>query len=283
LDTDGGEIVMASCGMPMEQIKASMRASWMAGDFGVVAKTVAKAAEEFVQRLPITAGMRVLDVACGTGNTAIPEARLGAAVTGVDIASNLLMQARERAAAEGVAVMFDEGDAEQLPYADASFDAVVTMFGAMFAPRPEMVAAEFARVLKPGGMLAMANWNPGSFSGKMFKVGSMHVPPPPGLAPPVLWGDDGVVRERLAANFDEIRTELIPIDFDMPVDPAGAVAFFRKYFGPTQMAFAQLDEEGQARFTEDMEALWAGANVAEDPAEHTLVRNEYLEVVARRR
>jgi SAM-dependent methyltransferase len=274
---------MASSGIPMEQIKASMRATWMAGDFGVVAKTIAGAAEEFVQRLPIAPGMLVLDVACGTGNVAIPAARAGAVVTGVDIASNLLVQARERAVAEGLVATFDEGDAEALPYADATFDAVVTMFGAMFAPRPEMVAAELARVLKPGGLLAMANWNPASFSGKMFKVGSMHAPPPPGLAPPVLWGDEATVLVRLGENFEEIRTELIPVDFDMPVNPAGAVAFFRKYFGPTQMAFGRLDEAGQAKFAEALEELWAGANVAENPAERTLVRNEYLEVVARRK
>jgi SAM-dependent methyltransferase len=274
---------MATSGMPMEQIKASMRATWMAGDFGMIAKTAVKAAEEFVARLPIKPGMRVLDVACGTGNVAIPAARLGAVVTGVDIAENLLVQARERAAAEGVAATFDEGDAEQLPYADGTFDAVVTMFGAMFAPRPELVAAELARVLKPDGLLAMANWNPASFSGKMFKVGSAHVPPPPGLAPPVLWGDEGVVRERLAQGFDEIRTELIPVDFNFEANPAGVVAFFRKYFGPTQMTFARLDEVGQAKFAEALEALWSGENVAEDPAEHTLVRNEYMKVVARRR
>jgi SAM-dependent methyltransferase len=212
----------------------------------------------------------------------MPAARKGAVVTGVDIATNLLAQGRERAAAEGLAVTLDEGDAEALPYADATFDAVVTMFGAMFAPRPERVAAELARVLKPGGLLAMANWNPASFSGKMFKVGSLHAPPPPGLAPPVLWGDEVVVRERLGENFEEIRTELVPVDFDMPMNAAGAVTFFRKYFGPTQMAFARLDEAGQAKFAEALEELWAGANVAENPDERTLVRNEYLEVVARR-
>jgi SAM-dependent methyltransferase len=274
---------MASSGIPIEQIKASMRATWMAGDFGMVAKTIAGAAEKFVERLPIALGMRVLDVACGTGNVALPLARAGAVVTGVDIAPNLLVQGRERAAAEGLAVKFDEGDAEQLPYADGSFDAVVTMFGAMFAPRPEVVASELARVLKPGGLLAMANWNPASFSGKMFKLGGMHAPPPPGLAPPVLWGDEVTVRARLGEAFEEIRTELIPVDFDMPVNAAGAVAFFRKYFGPTQMAFGRLDEAGQAKFTEALEELWAGANVAENSGERTLVKNEYLEVVARRR
>jgi len=267
---------------PIEQLKASMRATWMAGDFGVVAKTIVAAAEAFVGRLSVPAGARVLDVACGTGNSAIPMARRGAVVTGVDIATNLLEQARERATAENVSITFDEGDAEQLPYADSSFDAVVTMFGAMFAPRPELVASELARVLRPGGLLAMANWNPASFSGQMFRVSSRHVQPPPGIAPPVLWGDETVVRERLGRGFAEIRTEIVPIEFDLPTSPAGAVAFFRKYFGPTQMAFSRLDEAGQGALAADLEALWASANVAPDAENHTVIRNEYLQVVARR-
>ena len=170
-----------------------------------------------------------------------------------------------------------------MPYADASFDLVVSMFGAMFAPRPELVASELGRVLKPGGRLAMANWNPASFSGKMFRVGSTHVPPPPGVKPPVLWGDEAVVRERLSPWFDEIETKLIPIEFDMPVTPAGAVAFFRKYFGPTQAAFGRLDEAGQAALASDLEALWSGANVAPAGEERTLVHNEYLQVWAMRK
>jgi SAM-dependent methyltransferase len=224
----------------------------------------------------------VLDVACGTGNTAIPLARGGCTVTGVDIATNLLAQARERAAAEKLPATFDEGDAEQLPYADASFDAVVTMFGAMFAPRPELVASELARVLKPGGLLAMANWNPASFTGEMLKVASFHVPPPPGLPPPILWGHEATIYTRLAPFFSNIKTELIPIDFDLATDPAGVVAFFRQYFGPTKVAFSRLDELGQAAYAADMEALWSGANVSPTPATHTLVHNEYLQVTATR-
>jgi ubiquinone/menaquinone biosynthesis C-methylase UbiE len=269
--------------VPLQKIKDSMRATWMAGNFGVVAKTIARGAEEFVARLPLPVGSRVLDVATGTGNVAIPLARTGAVVTGVDIAPNLLVQARERAAAEGLDVPFDEGDAEQLPYADGSFDAVVTMFGAMFAPRPEVVAAELARVLKQGGMLAMANWNPASFTGKMFRIGSKHVPPTHGLAAPVLWGDEAMVRERLSPYFAEIKTELIAIDFDMPMSPAGAVAFFKKYFGPTQVAFSRVDEAGGAAMEADLVALWMEFNVAEDAATHTLVHNEYLQVTALRR
>ena len=266
--------------VPIEKIKDSMRSTWMAGDFGVIAKTVEREADEFIDRLGIQSGARALDVACGTGNTALPLARRGAIVTGVDIAANLLVQARERAAAEGLSLQFDEGDAEQLPYPDESFDVVTTMFGAMFAPRPELVAAELARVLNPGGLLGMANWNPASFSGQMFKVASRHAPPPPGIAPPVLWGDEATVRARLAANFVNVKTEIIPIQFDLPTNPAGAVAFSRKYFGPTKMAFERLDEAGQAAFAADLESLWAGANRAPDPAIHTLVENEYLQVTA---
>jgi SAM-dependent methyltransferase len=264
------------------KIKASMRSAWMAGDFGVVARTIHGAAEEFVARLAVLPGMAALDVACGTGNVTLPLARRGAVATGVDIAPNLLVQARERASAAGLKVTFDEGDAEALPYADASFDVVTSMFGAMFAPRPEVVAAELARVLKPGGLLAMANWNPAGFSGRMFRVNSGHAGGPSNVPAPVLWGDEETVRLRLAGKFEEIRTELIAVDFDLPTNPAGAVAFFREYFGPTKVAFSRLDEAGQARFAGALEELWAGANVARDPEHHTLVRNEFLQVTARR-
>ena len=200
----------------IEQIKSNMRSTWMAGDFGVVAKTVAAGADEFIARLNIPAGARVLDIACGTGNTAIPLARRGCIVTGVDIAPNLLEQARARAAAEHLAITFDEGDAEALPYGDATFDAVTTMFGAMFAPRPELVASEMARVLRPGGLLAMGNWGPGAFVARMFKVGSSHVPPPPGIQPPILWGDDATVRQRLAPYFTRHRRHAHPTRLRSP-------------------------------------------------------------------
>ena len=262
-------------------IKAGMRTTWMAGDFGVIAKTIAGAAADFVRRLAIPSGATVLDVATGTGNVALPLARAGCVVTGVDIAPNLLAQGRERAAAAELTITFDEGDAEQLPYADGSFDAVVTMFGAMFAPRPELVAAELMRVLKPGGLLAMANWNPESFSGAMFKTGAKHAPGPPGIPPPVLWGVPAKVQERLAA-FEAIRAEMVPLEWNIPMSPESAVELFRTYFGPTKMAFGRLDEAGQAALREDLIALWAGANAAEDPATHTLIHNQYLLVTARR-
>jgi SAM-dependent methyltransferase len=267
----------------MHQLKQTMRDAWMAGDFGMIARNTVPGAEAFIDRLTIAPGSLVLDVACGTGNTSIPLARRGAKVTGVDIAPNLLEQARARAAAEGLEIIFDEGDAEALPYPDATFDAVVTMFGAMFAPQHELVAREFARVLKPGGMLAMANWTPGGFAGQMFQVTARHTGAPLGVAPPVHWGHPKLVRERLAEAFENVELDAIPIEFDVPSGPAGTVAFFRRYFGPTQAAFDGLDEAGQARLATDLEGLWAGANVSPDPANRTLIQNEYLQVVARRK
>ena len=204
-------------------------------------------------------------------------------MTGLDIAPNLLEQARARAAQEGLQIQFDEGDAEALPYTDATFDVVMSMFGAMFAPQPDLVAAELARVLKPSGTLAMANWNPASFSGQMFRVTARHMPPPPGIKPPVLWGDDEAVRQRLAPHFHGIATTIVPIDFDFDLSPSGTVDFFRTYFGPTQSAFSRLDPPGQEALRKDLVDLWASANIAPDPAKRTLIRNEYLRVVATRK
>jgi ubiquinone/menaquinone biosynthesis C-methylase UbiE len=144
----------------METLKTRLKSMWMAGDFGQIAKQIQASADQFISRLALKPGDQVLDVACGTGNTAIPAARAGATVTGSDIATNLLEQARARAAAEGLTIKFEEGDAENLPYSDNAFDVVVTMYGAMFAPRPELVAAELVRVCRPGGRIAMANWTP---------------------------------------------------------------------------------------------------------------------------
>ena len=273
---------MSTAAPSIEQIKANMRSTWMAGDFGVIAKTVAAGAEDFIASLDLPAGARVLDIACGTGNTALPLARRGSIVTGVDIAPNLLEQARARATQEHLAITFDEGDAEALPYGDATFDAVTTMFGAMFAPRPELVASEMARVLKPGGLLAMGNWGPGTFVARMFKVGSTHVPPPPGLAPPILWGDDATVRQRLAPHFTDVDVRPMSLDFDLPTSPAGAVHFFRTYFGPTKVAFSKLDEPGQKALFADLEHLWASENAALDPSHHTFIRHEFIRITATR-
>jgi SAM-dependent methyltransferase len=262
----------------LEQLKQRLRTTWMAGDFGKIAQYSAKGAEEFASRLPIQSGTRVLDVACGTGNLTIPAARTGARVTGVDIASNLLEQARRRAAAEKLDITFDEGDAEHLPYKKAEFDMVMTMFGAMFAPRPELAAAELIRVCRPGGTIAMANWTPDGFVGQTFALTSLHVPPPPGMSPPVLWGEEKTVRERLGAGSSKITTTKRSLEFDYPFPPAGAVSFFREYFGPTRTAFSRLDASAQAALAADLEKLWHKHNQA--TGQRTLVAAEYLEVLA---
>ena len=262
----------------IDVIKSKMRATWIAGDFGKIAISIEKGAEDFISRLDIKPGERVLDVACGTGNLSLPAARLGADVTGVDIAPNLIEQARERADAEGLNCKFDEGDAENLAYADNSFDTVVTMFGAMFAPRPEVAAGELVRVCRSGGRIAMANWTAQGFSGRMFKIASKHVTPPPGVMPPVLWGDEETVKFRLAAGVTGLTLTRRPIIFQYPFPPVDVVEHFRQYFGPTRMAFAALDADGQAAMRKDLEDLWTENNCATDGT--TEIESEYLEVIA---
>jgi 2-polyprenyl-3-methyl-5-hydroxy-6-metoxy-1,4-benzoquinol methylase len=199
----------------------------MAGDFGRVAKHLEPGAEEFIARLALKPGTRLLDVACGSGNLAIPAARAGAIVTGIDIATNLLEQGRARAESEGLAIQFDEGDAERLPYDNAAFDVVVSMFGAMFAPRPELAAAELVRVCRPGGRIAMANWTPAGFAGQMFKSVGKHVPPPPDIPPPSQWGDEAIVRERLHDGVADLQMTKRMCPLQYPFPPSEVVEFYR--------------------------------------------------------
>ncbi|HKO42739.1 MAG TPA: methyltransferase domain-containing protein [Pyrinomonadaceae bacterium] len=264
----------------IEPLKAKLKATWMAGDFGQVAKVIEGCAREFIDRMELSPGSRVLDVACGSGNLAVPAAQKGADVTGVDIATNLVAQARERAKSEGLSIQFDEGDAEQLPYEDKSFDAVVTMFGAMFAPRPELVASELIRVCKPSGRIAMANWTPSGFIGEMFKTTGKHVTPPPNMPSPLKWGDQETVKERLNDGIADLQMTSRMCVFNFPFAPAEVVEFFRKYYGPTEKAFGTLDENGQAALRKDLEQLWSQHNQATDGT--TLVEGEYLEVIAMR-
>lgn len=265
----------------MESLKARLKATWMAGDYGHFAKYLEPGALEFLARIPIEPGARVLDVACGAGQIAIPAARAGARVTGVDIATNLIEQARARARAEGLDVRFDEGDAEMLPYEDASFDLVVSLIGAMFAPRPELVAAELVRVCRPGGRIVMANWTPEGFVGQMFKTIGKHVPPPPIMPPPVKWGDEATVRERLRNGVAQLQLTRRLYPFHYPFAPSEVVEFYRTYYGPINRAFATLDAAGQAALRRDLEQLWTEHNRATDGTTH--YEAEYLEVIAIRK
>jgi SAM-dependent methyltransferase len=264
----------------MESLKTRLKSMWMAGDFGQIANVIQAGADEFIASLGLKPGNRVLDVACGSGNLTIPAARTGARVTGVDIATNLLEQARARAESEGLTIQLDEGDAESLPYDDAAFDVVVTMFGAMFAPRPELVSSELVRVCEPGGRIAMANWTPAGHIGQMFKITGKHVPPPPTMPSPIKWGDEETVRERLTNGIKDLKLTSRMCAFKFPFPPADVVEFFRMYYGPTQRAFGALDENAQAALRKDLEQLWSDNNQATDGTTH--VDAEYLEVLATR-
>jgi SAM-dependent methyltransferase len=269
---------MQTASPDLAQLKAGMKAAWMAGDFGQIANLIAPEGEQFIARLNLKPGVTVLDIACGTGNTAIPAAKAGAKVVGVDIATNLLDQARTRAAAAHLDIEFKEGDAEDLPCADGSFDVVVTMFGAMFAPRPDRVAAELLRVCKPGGLIAMANWTQQGFVAQTFAVMAKMVPPPPGILPPHLWGDESTVKQRLGHGCAELTCTRRKIQMAYPIPPREMVTFFRAYFGPTKVAFSRLDAAGQESLAAQLEAVWMEHNTATDGT--TAVEGEYLEVRA---
>jgi ubiquinone/menaquinone biosynthesis C-methylase UbiE len=265
----------------IQTIKVRQKATWEGGDFGQIAKCITPVAEQFMARIDLRPGMKVLDAACGTGNLAVIAARRGCITSGLDIASNLIAQARERARHEGLNIEYTEGDAEAMPYPDASFDVVVSMYGVMFAPRPERVVNELQRVIKPGGLIALANWTPTGFIGKMFSVFGRHVPPPAGLPSPLLWGDEAAVRNRFNGEIKELRLTRQIARMRFPFDPAGTVDFFRRYYGPTLKAFGTLEAPGQAALQRDLVELQTQHNMSTQPGE-TDTPSEYLEVHARR-
>lgn len=262
----------------MQALKTRLKAVWSAGDYGVFAKYLEPGALEFYGRLGIAPGTALLDVGCGAGQIAIPAAKAGVNVTGVDLAPNLVEQARQRAKAAGVVALFDEGDAEALPYNTASFDVVLSLIGAMFAPQPEKVAAELVRVCRPGGRVIMANWTPGGFIGQMFKVIGAHVPPPAIMPSPLKWGDEEVVTARLGGHVKDLRLARRLYPFEYPFPPADVVEFFRTWYGPTNRAFAALDEPRQVLLRRDLEQLWTQHNQASGGK--TRIESEYLEVIA---
>jgi len=271
-------VITAEITPEMEALKTRLKATWMSGDYGHFATYLESGALEFLSRINVEPGARILDVASGAGQTAIPMSRAGAKVTGVDIASNLIEQARARAQAENLDARFDEGDAEMLPYDNGSFDLVVSLIGAMFAPRPELVSAELKRVCRPGGKIIMGNWTPTGFVGQMFKIHGKHVPPPAIMPPPVKWGDEETIRERFNDGISHLKLSRRLYPFRYPFPPSDVVEFFRTYYGPTHKAFAALDAEKQSALRLELEQLWTEHNTATDGT--TSIDSEYLEVVA---
>lgn len=245
------------------------KALWEKGDFTRIAATMRESGEQLVQRLGITPGLKVLDLGCGDGTTALPAARLGADVLGVDIASNLVKAGNERARAEGLAnLKFQEGDASELrDLEDDRFDLVISVFGAMFAPKPFDVAKEMVRVTRPGGRIVMGNWIPGdpTLVAQILRISSAYSPPPPdGFVSPMTWGMEDEVSERFvnagvpAKNITFLRDTYT---FNFPGAPAEFVAAFRRYYGPTMNAFEAAEADGRAAdLQNELEALFEEQN-----------------------
>lgn len=257
------------------------RAIWSAGSYDRIAAGFRQEAAEFVGRLGLTPDLNVLDAASGTGNLTIPAARTGARVTGFDIVSALLDAAAMWAARERLIVRFDEGTVEELPYEEAQFDVVMSMFGVMFAARADRVVSELARVTRPGGKVALANWTPMGFVGQMLWKHIAYAPPPPGVSSPLLWGDEWVIRERFKESDWDVSTTVRTLTFRYPFPPAATADLFRAAYGPTVRAFAALDKNLSARFAAELVDHWASSQ--KPGAENTEVEAEYLEVIAIRK
>ena len=266
----------------LSAIKAKMKATWMDGDYAEFCKYMEPGAIEILRGWDIAPGLRFLDIGCGAGQLVIPAARRGIKSTGVDIATNLIQHARDRAKREGLEAQFDEGDAEELPYEDRAFDVVCSIFGAMFAPRPEKVASEMARVCRPGGRLLMGNWTPSGMAGQMFKHIAKYVPPSPEIAPPPLWGEESTVRERLAEGFTDITLtrKIYPL-WKNPFPIPEVVQLYARLFGPIRGALAKLDEAGQQALIAGIEKIFSAHNQGQNGT--TELTGEYLEIQATRR
>lgn len=261
----------------IDGLKAKLKQTWSAGDYDYFSRYMERGALTFYEQLDVSPGCQLLDVGCGSGQLALWAARDGVNVTGVDIAPNLVHRAQARANAEGLNARFTEGDAEALPFEDASFDVVTSLIGAMFAPRPELVARELLRVCSPGGTIAMGNWTGEGFVGQMFKTFAKFIAPS-GMPAPVLWGNEAVVRERLGAGVSDLKMRRRQYSFDYPFSPAEVVELFRQCYGPTNRAFASLNEEAATELRAELETLWSKHN--RGGQDITIVDAEYLEVIA---
>lgn len=270
---------MSQSPLDFSAIKQRQQRTWASGDFAAVGTRLVIVGETLCEAVDLRAGSGVLDIACGSGPAALAAARRFCDVTGVDYVPALLERGRERAAAERLEVDFQEGDAEALPYPDASFDVVLSTFGVMFAPDQPRAAAEVLRVCRPGGTIGLANWTPEGMNGQMFAINARYLPPPPGMPSPARWGTEDGVRALLGEGASEIRFARRPFIFRFR-SPDHWLEFFRANFGPVHTAFGALDPDGQAAYAQDLLALLDRFNEADDG---TLVAPaEYLEVVATR-
>ena len=263
----------------LNAVKTRQQGAWSSGDYAMVGTTLQIVGEMLCEAVDLRSGQRVLDVAAGNGNATLAAARRFAEVVSTDYVGALLERGRERAAAERLPVTFQEADAENLPFADASFDVVLSTFGVMFTPDQERAARELTRVCRPGGKIGLANWTPESFIGKLFKTMGKYLPPAPGVKSPALWGN----REHLQALFGAQATVAAQSrQFVFRYHSAAHwLEIFRDYYGPVLKAFAALDQVARDALEADIYALLDEVNTAKDG---TLVApSEYLEVVITRR
>jgi len=265
--------------LDLPALKTRQQMAWSSGDYAVIGTTLQIVGESLAEAADLRTDERVLDVAAGNGNATLAAARRGCRVTSTDYVPALLERGAERARAERLDVTFETADAEALPYANASFDAVLSTFGVMFTPDHQRAADELARVCRPGGRIGLANWTPGGFIGQFFKVLGKHLPPPPGAQPPSLWGTEKHLRELFGARAKAIAAAPRIFNFRYR-SAAHFVDVFRTWYGPTHKAFAALPADGAAALERDIVALLDRLNVAGPSS--LVVPSEYLEAVIER-
>lgn len=259
------------------RMKERSRATWSSGDYSMIGVMFVPVSESLCESVELKAGQKVLDVATGTGNTALAAARRFCKVTGIDIVPAWIERARHRAEAEGLPADFHEGDAEALDFPDESFDVVMSTFGCMFAPDQQKTAFELLRVCRPGGKIALASWTPQGYAGQVLKTVSKYAPsPPPEFRPPVLWGTDERLRELFGeqGEMQQLNRKVFHFRF---VSLSHAREMNNTYTGPIANVYDSLDEEKKAEFNRDMDALMTGANISGD--ESLLIPSEYLEAI----
>lgn len=260
-------------------ITERQQATWATGDFNEIARQIVSVSEDLCRALDPHAGHRVLDVACGSGNAALVAARRYCTVSGIDYVPALIERAKMRAAAEGTNIDFRVGDAQALPFDDASFDVVVSVFGVMFAPDQQKAARELLRVCRPGGRIGLASWMPEGLGAEFAAARDRYVSPPAGLQPAVRWGTDAGLAELLGAHTRSIKTEHRTF-FQYYRSIEHGLSVYRTYFGPTNRAFQVIDPQRQERLQKDLEAVLKRYNRATDGT--LVLESQYLEAIAMR-
>jgi SAM-dependent methyltransferase len=272
--------VLAPTQPDLGTVKTRQQGAWSSGDYAVVGTTLQIVGETLCEALDLRAGQKVLDVAAGNGNVTLAAARRWCAVVSTDYVPALLERGRERALAGRLAIEFRQADAEALPFADASFDVVVSTFGVMFTPDQDKAATELLRVCKPGGKIGLANWTPEGFIGQLFKTIGKHMPPPAGVKSPALWGTGARITELFGAQASSIQLERRNFVFRYR-SAQHWLDVFKTYYGPLLKTFGALDPQAQAALTDDLLALIKRYDRSNDKT--MVVPSEYLEVVVTRR